>query len=119
MEWYQLLDNRHFLSWKELESLFYFRFYPLHDIHQDRNSIYNFWPRTGESLAQAWGRLKLLMRKCPNHEFSKETIIINFYARFSQHDKELLDASSKGSFMNQKIDIKWNLIERIQRNAED
>ena len=59
------------------------------------------------------------MRKCPNHEFSKDTLIIKFYARLSWHDKELLDASSKGSFMNQKIDVKWNLIERIQRNAKD
>ena len=83
------------------------------------NSIYNFWPREGESIAQAWRRLKLLMLKCPSYKFPRETIIMNFYARLPHHDKELLDASSKGSFMNQKIDDKWNLIERIQRNAED
>ena len=55
LEWYRLLDNSHLLSWKELESLIYSKFYPVHEIHQDRNSIYNFWPREGESIAQAWG----------------------------------------------------------------
>ena len=59
------------------------------------------------------------MRKCPNHEFSKEIIIINFNARLPHHDKDFLEASSKGSFMNQNIGVKWNLIERIQHNAED
>ena len=54
-EWYKLLDDSHLLDWKELVSLFYFKFYPLHEIHQDRIFIYNFWPRDGESIAQAWG----------------------------------------------------------------
>ena len=31
----------------------------------------------------------------------------------------MLDASSMGSFMNEKIDAKWELIERIQHNTED
>ena len=53
MDWYMLLDNSHLMDWKELMSLFYSKFYPLHEIHQDRNYIYNFWPRDGESIAQA------------------------------------------------------------------
>ena len=59
------------------------------------------------------------MLKCPNHKLPKEIIINNFYARLSRHDKDLLDASSNGSFTSKKIDDKWDLIERIQRNIED
>src|SRR3954467_7840897 len=59
--WYKLLDNSDLLEWPRLMSLFYAKFYPLREIHQDRNYIYNFWPRDGESIAQAWGRLKSLM----------------------------------------------------------
>ena len=29
----------------------------MHLVHRDRNYIYNFWPREGESIAQAWGSL--------------------------------------------------------------
>ena len=46
-------------------------------------------------------------------------IITYFYARLSRQDKDLLDASSMGSFTNKKIDAKWELLERIQHNTED
>ena len=82
-------------------SLFYAKFYPLREIHQDRNYIYNIWSRDGESIAQALGRLKSLMLKCPNHELPKEIILTNFHARLSRMGEkvwEMLDASSSGVF---------------------
>ena len=97
-EWYKLLKNGQSMEWEEMASLFYSKFYPPSEIHKDRNLIYNFWPRYGESTAQAWGRLKLLMLKCPIHELPNNIILNNFYARLSLHDKDLLDASCAGSF---------------------
>ena len=112
-DWYKLLDNSHLLDWQELMSLFYTKFYPLHEIHRDRNYIYNFRSRDGESIAQAWGRLKSLMLKCPIHELPKEIILTNFYARLSRQDKEMLDASSSGVFQTKSVEERWDLIERI------
>ena len=83
-DWYVLLDDSHLLDYKDHVSLFYSKFYPLHEMHQDRNYIYNFWPRDGEGIAQAWGRLKSLMLKCPSDNFSNEIIVNNFYARLSR-----------------------------------
>ena len=54
-DWYKLLDNSHLLNWEELMSLFYTKFYPLHEIHRDRNYIYNFWSRDGESIIKLGG----------------------------------------------------------------
>src|SRR4051812_43637720 len=88
LDWYKLLDNSDLLEWQELMSLFYAKFYPLREIHQDRNYNYNFWSRDRESITQDWGRLKSLMPKCPNHELPKEIILTNFYARLSRQDKE-------------------------------
>ena len=119
LEWYRLLNDSHLLEWEEIQSLFYSKFYPLHEVHENRNYVYNFYPHDGESIAQAWGRLKTLMLKCPNHGLPKDMIITNFYARLSRQDKDLLDASSMGSFTNENIDAKWELLERIQRNTED
>src|SRR3954469_11683296 len=119
LDWYKLLDNSDSLEWPELMSLFYAKFYPLREIHQDRNHIYNFWSRDRESIAQAWGRLKYLMLKCPNHELPKEIILTNFYASLSRQDREMLDASSSGVFQARSIEEKWDLIERIQKNIED
>src|SRR3954463_1276729 len=118
-DWYKLLDNSHQLNWEELMSLFYTKFYPLHEIHRDRNYIYNFWSHDGESIAQAWGRLKSLIFKCPIHELPKNIILTIFYARLSRRDKEMLDASSSGIFQTRSIEEKWDLIERIQKNTED
>src|ERR1041385_350112 len=84
LDWYKLLDNSHLLNWQELMPLFYAKFYPLHEIHRDKNYIYNFCSHDGESITQAWGRLKSLMLKCPNHELPKESILKFFYARISR-----------------------------------
>src|SRR3954465_13313831 len=100
-------------------SLFYAKLYPLHEIHRDRNYIYNFWSRDGEIIAQGWERLKSLMLKCPNHELPKEIILPNFYARLSRQDKEMLDASSSGVLQTRSIEERWDIIERIQKNTED
>ena len=70
----------------------------MHLVHRDRNYIYNSWPREGESIAQAWGRLKSMLYSCPNHELSWEMIIQKNYARISLDNCNLLDTSCAGSY---------------------
>ena len=91
----------------------------MHLVHHDRNYIYNFWAREGESIAQAWGRLNSMLYSCPNHELSREIIIQNFYARLSCNDQSMPDTSCTGSFMKKTIELWWDLLERIKRNSED
>ncbi|KAK1590115.1 hypothetical protein QYE76_037159 [Lolium multiflorum] len=116
--WYKLLKNGDSLDWEDIVPLFYSKFYPPSEIHKDRNRIYNFWPHDGESIAQAWGRLKSLMLKCPIHELPGNVIIDNFYARLSFEDKTLLDTSCSGSFTRNKEEFKRDLLDRIQENTE-
>ena len=91
----------------------------MHLVHRDRNYIYNSWPREGESIAQAWGRLKSMLYSCPNHELSREIIIQNFYARLSLNNRSMLDNSCTGSFMMKTIEFIWDLLGRIKCNSED
>ena len=91
----------------------------MHLVHRDRNYIYNVWPREGESIAHAWGRLKSMLYSCPNHELSREIIIQNFYARLPHNDQSMLDTSCTGSFMKKDIEFKRDLLERIKHNSED
>ncbi|KAK1668585.1 hypothetical protein QYE76_056744 [Lolium multiflorum] len=116
--WYKLLKNGDSLDWEDIVPLFYSKFYPPSEIHKDRNRIYNFWPHDGESIAQAWGRLKSLMLKCPIHELPGNVIIDNFYARLSFQDKTLLDTSCSGSFTRNKEEFKRDLLDRIEENTE-
>jgi hypothetical protein len=117
-EWFRLLKDGSSITWEEIVPLFYSKFYPPSEIQKDHNRIYNFWPHDGEIIAQAWGRLKLLMLKCPIHELPSNIVIDNFYARPALHDRDLLDASYSGSFTHMKEEAKWDLLDRIQENAE-
>jgi hypothetical protein len=101
------------IDWKEIVPLFYSKFYPSHEVHKDRNYIYNFHPHDGESISQAWGRLKTLMLRCPIHDLPRNIVINNFYARLSGYYKDYLDACFDGSFTSKVVDIKWNLLETI------
>ena len=118
LHWYKLLKNGHSHEWEEIVPLFYSKFYPPSEIHQDRNLIHNFWPPKGESIAQDWGRLKSLLLKCSIHELPGNVIIDNFYARLSFQDKTSLDTSCAGSFTHNKEEFKWDLLDRIQDNTE-
>ena len=90
----------------------------MHLVHRDRNYIYNFWPREGESIAQAWGRLNSMLYSYPNHELSREMIIQKIYARLSVSNRSMLDTSCTGYFMMKTIEFKWHLLERITRNSD-
>ena len=72
LTWYRLCDDMGSWNYKRLKLEFHQKFYPMHLVHRDRNYIYNFWPREGESIAQAWGRLKSMLYLCPNHELQRE-----------------------------------------------
>jgi hypothetical protein len=118
-EWYKMLKNSQSIGWEEIVPLFYSKFYPPSEIHKDMNYIYNFHPHNGESIAQAWGRLKSLMLKCPIHELPSNIVISNFYARLSGHYNDYLDACLKGSFTSKEVEAKWDLLKTIQSNTED
>ena len=56
---------------------------------------------------------------CPNHELSRESIMQIFYAQLSHDDQTLRDACAVGSYMQETIKFRWNLLEKIKRNSED
>ena len=93
LTWYRLLDDIGSWNYNRLKLEFHQKFYPMHLVHRDQNYIYNFWPQEGESIAQAWGRLKSMLYSCPNHELSREIIIQNFYPLLSRNDQIMLDTS--------------------------
>ena len=57
LTWYRLCDDLGLWNWNRLQLESHQKVYPMHLVHRDRNHIYNFWPREGESIAQAWGGL--------------------------------------------------------------
>jgi hypothetical protein len=58
------------------------------------------------------------MLKCPIHELPSYIVIDNFYARLALHEKDYLHDSCFGLFTHMKGEAKWDLLDRIQENAE-
>ncbi|KAK1663785.1 hypothetical protein QYE76_051944 [Lolium multiflorum] len=58
------------------------------------------------------------MLKCPIHELPHNVIVNNFYARISGQHKDYLDACSEGSFTRKEVEARWDLLDRIEENAE-
>ena len=91
MRWYRLCDDFGAWIYNRLELEFHQKFYPMHLVHRDRNYIYIFWPREGDSIAQFWGRLNSMLSQCPNQELSREIIIPKICARLFHNDRSMLD----------------------------
>ena len=78
--------------------------------------IFTTFGHMREKASLKLGGLKSLMLKCPNLKLPNDIIVNNFYVRLPRRDKDMLDASSLGSFTNKKVNAKWDLIERIYHN---
>ena len=72
LTWYRLCDDMGSWNYKRLKLEFHQKFYPMHLVHRDRNYIYNFWPREGESIAQAWGGLNQCYIHAPIMSFQEK-----------------------------------------------
>ena len=77
---YHCLKHTDRKIWDYVKRAFYLKYYTPLKAYGDRSLIYNFLPHPGESITQAWGRLKGLLRNNPSHCLSKSTILINLYA---------------------------------------
>jgi hypothetical protein len=102
-----------------MKKAFYLKYYPPIKAYHDRGYIYNFWLHPGESITQAWGRLKKYLRKNPYHGLSKSIILINFYVRLPSFQKDFLDNSSGGSFTNRRTEDAWGLLDLVSENTNN
>jgi hypothetical protein len=72
-EWYKTLDKEVTAEWSSLMMVFFLNFFTPKEAYENRCYIFNFWPHVGESITQAWGRLKELIRKNPCHDLSRKS----------------------------------------------
>mgnify|MGYP005850805307 CR=1 FL=1 len=59
----------------------------------------NFKQLKHEHVAQAWERMKLMIRNCPTHGLNLCMITENFYAGLNFASRNLLDLAAGGTFM--------------------
>src|SRR3954466_12237519 len=67
-EWLQSLPRNNIDSWDKCKDPFIGNYYPPAKIIQLRNNIMNFGKLDNEHVAQAWERMKYLVKNCIPHE---------------------------------------------------
>ena len=66
-------------SWNKCKDAFISKYFPPAKIISLRNDIMNFKLLDHEHVAQAWERMKLMIRNCPTHGLNLWMIIQIFY----------------------------------------
>ena len=103
-------------SWEDLSKKFLARFFPPAKAAKLRIDISSFYQYEGESFYEAWERFKDLLRKCPDHSFTKWMQVHHFYNGLSRPTRTLIDASSGGAIMGKNEVEAYHILENIALN---
>ena len=81
------------------------------------DGLMNFKQLDHEHVAQAWERMKLMIRNCPTHGLNLWMIIQNFYAGLNFASRNLLDSAAGGTFMEITLGEATKLLDNIMVNS--
>ena len=79
--WFSSLPKNSIHSWNKCKDAFISKYFPLAKILSLTNDIMNFKQLDHEHVAQAWDRMKLMIRNCPTHGLNLWMIIQIFLCR--------------------------------------
>jgi hypothetical protein len=69
-----------------------------------------------EHVAQAWERMKSMIKKCPTHGLTTWMIIQTFYAGLKFSSRNLLDSAAGGTFMSITLGAAMKLLDNMMVN---
>ena len=99
-----------------MQDAFISKYFPPAKIFSLRNDIMNFKQLDHEHVAQAWERIKLIIRNCPTHGLNLWLIIQKNYAGLNFASRNLLDSSAGGTFMEINLGEATKLLDNIMVN---
>src|SRR3954471_13787255 len=97
--WFSSLPKNSIDSCNKCKDAFISKYFPPSKIICLRNDIMNFKKLDHEHVAQAWERMKLIIRNFPTHGLNLLLIIQKNYAGLNFASRNLLDSAAGGTFM--------------------
>nr|GEV35892.1 reverse transcriptase domain-containing protein [Tanacetum cinerariifolium] len=88
-------------------------------VNELRNEITNFRQRLDESLFEAWGRYKLSIDRCPNHNMLPVAQIDTFYNGLTLRHRDTINAATGGTFMKRSPEECYDLIKNMTAHHND
>jgi hypothetical protein len=114
--WFQSLPKNSIDSWDKCKDAFIGKYYPPAKIIQLRSNIMNFRQLDNEHVAQAWERMKTLVKNCPTHGLTTWMVIQTFYAGLNFTSRNLLDSAAGGTFMSTTLGAATKLLDEMMTN---
>jgi len=112
-DWLLSLPARTIQTLEELVLKFLEKYFPMSKYGEKKQEILNFKQRVSESLYDAWERFNLLLKRCPNHEYTEKQYLQIFTEGLSQNNRMFLDASVGGSLKSKTDHEVQALIEKM------
>src|SRR6187401_1484038 len=114
--WFQSLPRNSIDSWDKCKHAFIGKYYPPAKIIQLRSNIMNFKQLDNEHVAQAWERMKSLVKNYPTHGLTTWMVIQTFYAGLNFTSRNLLDSAAGGTFMSTTLGAATKLLDEMMTN---
>src|SRR3954463_5535710 len=76
----------------------------------------NFRQLDNEHVAQAWERMKSLVKNCPTHGLTTWMVIQTCYAGLNFTSWNMLDSAAGGTFMSTTLGATTNLLDEMMLN---
>src|SRR3954465_3467265 len=112
----QSLPKNNIDSWSKCKYAFIGKYYPPAKIIQLRSNIMNFRQLDNEHVAQAWERMKTLVKNCPTNGLTTWMVIQTFYEGLNFTSRNLLDSAAGGTFMSTILGVATKLLYKMMTN---
>jgi hypothetical protein len=72
-----------------------------------------------EHVAQAWERMKSMIKNCPTHGLTTRMIVQTFYAGLNFSSRNLLDSAARGTFKSLTLGAATKLLDNMMVNYSE
>jgi hypothetical protein len=118
-DWLLSLPSNSIDSCVKCKDVFIEKYYPSAKIISLRSDIMKFKQFDNEHVAQAWERMKSLIKNCPTQGLTTWMIIQTFYAGLNFSSRNLLDLATGGTFMSITLDAATKLLDNMMVNYSE
>jgi hypothetical protein len=118
-DWLLSLPRNSIDYWVKCKDAFIGKYYPPIKIIALRSDIMKFRQFDNEHVAQAWERMKSMIKNCPTHGLTTWMIIQTFYVGLNFSSKNLLDSAAGGTFMSITLGTAIKLLDNMMVNYSE